>query len=300
MDWSENFRWTKYAPFLASPICIRQAQKGDKTPKKRIEAFPLGSARPHALRVCYPFLPNKTLSCNRAITLVHHFKYLLWQNRTMEIIHSPDSHSLPRSSLTTLPKIVSSSFIFIFKPSVKYTLKQNSYIETYRNHKALLKLLELQHIQSSLLDPTCWWQDWTAEKGGKEERKPFPSKRISLWFLILHPDQVLRLGPTSYMFLHQEAPDFLFFPIPFYFLNYIFFIFVVLQRLSCVWLFATLRTAALQAPLSSTISQSLLKFISIELVMPSHHLILCHPFSFAFNLSQHQGLFQWVNSLHQV
>ena len=36
-------------------------------------------------------------------------------------------------------------------------------------------------------------------------------------------------------------------------------------------------TAACQAPLSSTISQSLLKLMSIELVMPSNHLILCRP-----------------------
>ena len=34
--------------------------------------------------------------------------------------------------------------------------------------------------------------------------------------------------------------------------------------------------------------------------MPSNHLILCHPLLLAFNLSQHQGLFQWVSSLHQV
>ena len=36
-------------------------------------------------------------------------------------------------------------------------------------------------------------------------------------------------------------------------------------------------TAARQAPLSSTISRSLLKYMSIELVMPSNHLILCYP-----------------------
>ena len=36
-------------------------------------------------------------------------------------------------------------------------------------------------------------------------------------------------------------------------------------------------TVAYQAPLSTSISQSLLKFVSIELVMPSNHLILCHP-----------------------
>ena len=51
------------------------------------------------------------------------------------------------------------------------------------------------------------------------------------------------------------------------------------QLLSCVWLFATLWTIACQAPLSITNSWSLLKRMSIELVMPSNHLILCCPFS---------------------
>ena len=47
------------------------------------------------------------------------------------------------------------------------------------------------------------------------------------------------------------------------------------QWLSCVWLFATPRTAARQSSLSITNSWSLLR--SIELLMPSNHLILCHP-----------------------
>ena len=51
---------------------------------------------------------------------------------------------------------------------------------------------------------------------------------------------------------------------------------VSLQSLSHVWLFATPWTAACQASLSITNSQSLLKLKSIELVMPSNHLILCH------------------------
>ena len=46
---------------------------------------------------------------------------------------------------------------------------------------------------------------------------------------------------------------------------------------SCVRLFETIWAAALQASLSFTISQSLLKLMSIESVMPSNHLILCHP-----------------------
>ena len=49
------------------------------------------------------------------------------------------------------------------------------------------------------------------------------------------------------------------------------------QSLSRVWLFATLLTAARQASLSITNSRSLLKLMSIESVMPSNYLILCHP-----------------------
>ena len=49
------------------------------------------------------------------------------------------------------------------------------------------------------------------------------------------------------------------------------------QLLSRVWLFATPWTAAHQASLSITNSWSLLKLMSIESVMPSNHLILCHP-----------------------
>ena len=49
------------------------------------------------------------------------------------------------------------------------------------------------------------------------------------------------------------------------------------QSLSCVRLFAIPWTAARQASPSIANSGSLLKLISIELVMPSNHLILCHP-----------------------
>ena len=56
-----------------------------------------------------------------------------------------------------------------------------------------------------------------------------------------------------------------------------FFQFSSVQSLSRVWLFATPWTAACQASLSITNSHSLPKLMSIELVMPSNHLILCHP-----------------------
>ena len=54
----------------------------------------------------------------------------------------------------------------------------------------------------------------------------------------------------------------------------------VVQSLSHVQLFATPRTAARQTLLSSTIPWTLLKFMSIQSVMPSNHFILCCPFSF--------------------
>ena len=73
----------------------------------------------------------------------------------------------------------------------------------------------------------------------------------------------------------------------------------VVQSLSHAQLFATAWTAARQASLSFTISQSLLKFMSIESVMPPtiSSFVSSPP---ALNLSQHQGLFQWVGSSHQV
>ena len=53
--------------------------------------------------------------------------------------------------------------------------------------------------------------------------------------------------------------------------------FVVVQSLSHVQLFATWWTAARQTSQSFTISQSLFKLMSIESVMPSIHLVFCHP-----------------------
>ena len=76
---------------------------------------------------------------------------------------------------------------------------------------------------------------------------------------------------------------------------------IIVQLLSCIRLFVTPWTAARQAPLSFTISWNLLRLMSTESVMPSiqpsHPLLSPSP---AFNPSQHQSLFQWVDSLHQV
>ena len=79
---------------------------------------------------------------------------------------------------------------------------------------------------------------------------------------------------------HGEWSSFLILPTPheagivYYYLH-----FRSAQSLSRVRLFATPWTAACQASLSITNSQSLLKPMSIELVMPSNHPILCRPFS---------------------
>ena len=100
-------------------------------------------------------------------------------------------------------------------------------------------------------------------------------------------------------------------------------VFSSVQSLSCVRLFVTPRNAARQASLSITNSRSSLKLMSIELVMPSNHLILCCPlllppsifpsirvfynesvlyirwpkyWSFSFNISpsnEHPGLFSF-------
>ena len=69
------------------------------------------------------------------------------------------------------------------------------------------------------------------------------------------------------------------------------------QLLSRVWLFATPWTAAHQASLSITNFWSLLKLMSVELVMPSNHLILCHPLLLPPSiLPSVRVFFQWVSS----
>ena len=73
------------------------------------------------------------------------------------------------------------------------------------------------------------------------------------------------------------------------------------QSLSRVQLLETSWIAARQVSLSITNSRGLLKLMPIESVIPSNHLILCRPLLLLpSKLSQHQGLFQWVSSLHQV
>ena len=67
----------------------------------------------------------------------------------------------------------------------------------------------------------------------------------------------------------------------------------VVQSPSRVYLFVTPWTAAHQASLSFTISQSLLKLVSIELVIPSNHLILCCPLLLLPSIFPSIRIFSW-------
>ena len=73
---------------------------------------------------------------------------------------------------------------------------------------------------------------------------------------------------------------------------------VSVQSLSCVQLFAASWTAAHQASLSITNSQSLPKLMSIESVMPSNHLILCHLFLLPHSIFPSIRVFSNESVLH--
>ena len=70
------------------------------------------------------------------------------------------------------------------------------------------------------------------------------------------------------------------------------------QSLGRVWLFATPWTAACQASLCIINSQSLLKLMSIESVMPSNHLILCRPLLLLPSISPSIRVFSSESVLH--
>ena len=76
------------------------------------------------------------------------------------------------------------------------------------------------------------------------------------------------------------------------------YLFSLVQSLSRLWLCDPMDCST-SGFLSITNSRSLRKFMSIELLMPSNHLILCHWWPLALSLSQHQELFQWVSSSHK-
>ena len=72
----------------------------------------------------------------------------------------------------------------------------------------------------------------------------------------------------------------------------------VVQLCSCFLLFVTPYTTACQASLSFTITWSLLKLMSIESVMPSNYLILCHPFLLLPSILPSIRVFSNESALH--
>ena len=75
-------------------------------------------------------------------------------------------------------------------------------------------------------------------------------------------------------------------------------LFIFIQLLSCVQLFATPWTTARQASLSITSSQSPPKLTSTESVMPSNHLILCRPFFLLPSIFPSIRVFSTESALH--
>ena len=73
---------------------------------------------------------------------------------------------------------------------------------------------------------------------------------------------------------------------------------MVVQSLSHVWLIATTQTTAWQASLSFTMSQSLLKLMSIESMLPSSHLILCHSLLLPPSIFSNIRVFSNKSALH--
>ena len=74
--------------------------------------------------------------------------------------------------------------------------------------------------------------------------------------------------------------------------------YVVVQSLNLVRLFATPWTAARQASLFITNSRSLLKLMSMESVIPSNHLVLCHPLLLLPSIFPNIGVFSSQSALH--
>ena len=127
------------------------------------------------------------------------------------------------------------------------------------------------------------WSTTLIPTGSACNSRSYPHMPGSLWwpltglFAFLSPPSLV---PTTVIFLkHKSNP-------------------IVVQSVSHFPLFVSPWTPAHQTPLFFALSRSLLKFMSIQPVKPSHP--LPPPSPFAFSLSQRQGLFQWVGSSHQV
>ena len=135
------------------------------------------------------------------------------------------------------------------------------------------------------LQPSLWKHPWNQQVELIIPSHVFPPLFILLSFSCYHNNDILLSLSYSELFISNMVS--------------ISRLLSSVQLLSHVQLFVTPWTVAHQASLSITNAWSLLKLISIKSVMPSNHLILCHPL-LSPSLSQHQGLFKWVSFSHQV
>ena len=115
---------------------------------------------------------------------------------------------------------------------------------------------------------TCWWAPVAVSRSdlASELQTCLSNFLMDISTYFSKNSAFLKLTSRTILFLHL-IPTFLVVGIQF----------SSVQSLSCVWLFAAPWTAARQASLSITDSRSPPKPMSIELVMPSNHLILCRP-----------------------
>ena len=115
-----------------------------------------------------------------------------------------------------------------------------------------------EHLEWRILHQVWWYQLLRLET--KKTKVSFLGTIISLWFT----DEIYTLRNSKGREMSLMVTDILH-------------QFSSVQSIRCVWLFATPWTAAHQASLSITNSRSSPRLTSIELVMPSSHLILCCP-----------------------
>ena len=155
-------------------------------------------------------------------------------------------------------------------------------------------------------EPTCWcrrheFEPWIREIPWRRKWQPTPiflpvkshGQRSLVGYCNKSLAQLSDATTTTFIpYSTQPAPQ----PSQDYFL-----VGSSVQSLSCVWLFVTPWTTACQASLSITNSRRPPKPIVhrvCDAIQSSHP--LSSPFPPAFNLSQNQGLFRWISSLHQV
>ena len=155
-------------------------------------------------------------------------------------------------------------------------------------------------------EPTCWcrrheFEPWIREIPWRRKWQPTPiflpakshGQRSLVGYCNKSLAQLSDATTTTFIpYSTQPAPQ----PSQDYFL-----VGSSVQSLSCVWLFVTPWTTACQASLSITNSRRPPKPIVhrvCDAIQSPHP--LSSPFPPAFNLSQNQGLFKWISSLHQV